>query len=320
MRGRRPGGDRRLRARAAAAAAGLVLGCAAPEPGPLPRVVGADPAGQDVATTAAAQVRFSAPVAPAGLLDGSRIVLAEAAELPAVLAAVESDAGARGLGIAARAVLDPGATAVTLRPEAPLRAYAAHALVVSTRIHAADGRPVLDPSGRRRTFVASFETGAADGPPPVPALTEVRADAGTPEAGGEYVEVANLGAGPLDLRGWRLGKRTSTGGLAWCSVEGAASEAIAPGGVGLLAGGAWDGRYAIPAGVPVLRCGATALAGGLANDRAPDLVLADPVGTVAATLGAAGAPRCAAALERISPGAPDAPESFVCTEGSPGWL
>jgi hypothetical protein len=304
---------------AAVVAVALALACAGPDPGPLPRILGAAPAGKEVPTTATARVRFSVPVDPAGL-EGGRIVLAEAGELSQVLAAVESDGGARGVGVAVRAALEDGGRTVALRPEAPLRGHLGHAIVVSSRLHAADGRAILDPAGRRRTFVVTFETGAAEGPPPVPVLTEVRADAEAPEAGGEYVEVTNLGAGTLDLRGWSLGKRTATAALAWCTVEGAAADAVAPGGVALLAGGAWDGRYALPAGVPVLRCGATALAGGLANDRAPDLVLADPVGTVVATLGEGGAPRCPLAVERVTPGARDAPESFVCTEGSPGAL
>ncbi|HSN92940.1 MAG TPA: lamin tail domain-containing protein, partial [Anaeromyxobacteraceae bacterium] len=88
----------------------------------------------------------------------------------------------------------------------------------------------------------------------------------------------------------------------------------------LVAGGAWDGRYAVPSDVPVLSCGATALLGGIANDRAPDLLLADPGGTVRATLGAAGAPVCAAALERLDPAGPDAPENLACTAGTPGLL
>jgi hypothetical protein len=301
---------------AAALAAGLACGEA--DPGPLARVVGAAPAGKAVPTTAAARVRFSAPVDPAGLLDGSRVVLAEAGDLARVLAAVEGDAGAGGVGLPARAALDAGGTAVTLRPDAPLRAHLGHVLVVSSRLRAADGRPVLDPEGRRRPYVATFETGAAEGPPPVPALTEVRAVAAAPEAGGEYVEVANLGAGALDLRGWRVGKRSGSGALVWCTVEGALADAVPPGGVALVAGGAWDGRYPLPAGVPVLRCGASALAGGLADDRAPAIVLADPAGEIAATLGEGGGLRCPVAVERVTPDAADALENLVCTEGSPG--
>jgi hypothetical protein len=309
-----------VRARLAWALAALALACAGADPDPLPRIVAATPTGKDVPTAAAARLRFSAPVDPAGLLDGSRLVLAEAGDLARVLAAIEDEAGAGGVGLPARAVLDAGGTAVTLRPDAPLRAHLGHVLVASTRIRAADGRPVVDPEGRRRTFVATFETGAAEGRPPLPVLTEVRAIAEPPEAGGEYVELANLGAGSLDLRGWRLGKRTGTGARAWCTVEGRPADAVAPGGVALVAGGAWDGRYALPAGVPVLRCGASALAGGLADDRAPAIALADPAGEVVATLGEGGAPRCPAAMERIAPEAPDAEDNLVCTDGSPGYL
>jgi hypothetical protein len=305
-------------ARRAAAALAAALACGAPGPDPLPRIVGAAPAGAGVSTAAAAWVAFSAPVDPAGLLDGRRLVLAEAIALRDALRAVEGDGGAPPGFVPARAALADGGRRVVLRPEAPLRARTGHVLVLSSLVRAADGRAVLDPEGRRRPFVAPFETGAPEGPPAAPVLTEVRADAATPEAGGEYVEVANLGEGPLDLRGWRLGKRTAAGALAWCTVAAPADAAVPPGGVALLAGGAWDGRYPLPAGVPVLACGAAALLGGIANDRPPDLLLADPAGAAAATLGARGAPPCAAALERRDPAGPDEPWNLACTEGSPG--
>lgn len=296
-------------------AAGLAA-CGPAEPGPLPRIAGATPSGEGLPTTVAPEVRFTAPVDAAALEGGGRIVLVEAPDLARALGVIESEEGAAGAGLLVRAVATDGGHAVALRPLAPLRAWLGHAVVVSSRLRAADGRTFLDPAGRRRTFVATFATGAAEGPPPLPALTEVRADAETPEAGGEYVEVVNLGEGLLDLRGWRLGKVIASG-LSWCAIAGAA-DAIGQGGVALLAGGAWDGRYAVPAGVPVLGCGATALAGGLANDRAPGLVLADPVGQVRATLGAAGAPRCPVALEKVDPRGPDAPANLACTAGSPG--
>lgn len=299
-------------------AALAAAGCGAPDPEPFPRVLGASPEGRGVPTTAAAELRVSAPVDPAGLLDGRRLVLAEAAALRDVLAAVESDEGAAGAGVAVHAALADGGRRVVLRPVAPLRARTAHALVLSSRALAADGRPILDPDGRRRSFVASFETGAPEGPPPLPVLTEVRADAATPEAGGEYVEVANLGPGQLDLGGWRLGKRTATGALAWCTVSAPAAAALAQRGVALLVGGAWDGRHPLPAGVPALACGGSALLGGLANDRAPALVLADPLGEVQATLGARGSRLCPRALERLDPSGPDEAWNLGCTEGTPG--
>jgi hypothetical protein len=303
-----------------AAALALALACGLPEPEPLPRVVEASPRGSGVAVDAAAFLRFSAPVSAEGLVDGRRLVLVESGALRAAIALVESDAGAAGAGVAVDAALDEGGRRVLLRPRAPLRALAGHALVLSSRARAADGRPVLDPDGRQRTFVASFETGAAPGPPPAPALTEVRADAATPEAGGEYVEVANLGAGTLDLAGWRLAKRTATGGLSSCAIVPPAGGVVPPGGVAIVAGGAYDGRYPIPAGVPVHACGATALLGGLANDRAPEILLADPLGAPAATIGAAGAPPCAEALEKIDPAGADEPANLACTEGTPGAL
>ncbi len=177
---------------------------------------------------------------------------------------------------------------------------------------------MLDPEGRRRTFVAGFETGAPDGPAPALALTEVRADAATPEAGGEYVEVVNLGTSALDLGGWRLGKRTAAGALSSCAILPPPGTVLAQGALALVAGGAYDGRYALPPGVPVLACGSSALLGGIANDRAPDLVLADPGGNVVATLGAAGGPICPAAVEKIDPFGEDEEWNLVCTDGTPG--
>jgi hypothetical protein len=312
-------------ARAARGAAAILalLACGVPPPERLPRVVGATPQGEGVSTLVAVELRFEVPVDPDGLLDGTRLVLVGSDALRAAIAAVESDAGAGALAgaVAAVATLEGGGTRIVLRPRAPLRGFTGYDLVLSSRVRAADGRAMLDPEGRRHTFVSSFSTGAPEGPPPVPALTEVLADAATPEAGGEYVEVANLGEAPLDLAGWRLAKRTATGAISSCAIAvPPGAPPLAPGAVVLLAGGAWDGRYALPAGVPVLACGSTALLGGIANDRAPDLLLADPGGTTRATLGAGGAPICPAALETVDPAGPDAPENLVCTEGSPGFL
>jgi hypothetical protein len=301
---------------------GAALACGMPAPEPLPRILGAAPEGEGVSTGASAEIRFGAPVDPAGLTDGRLLVLAPAEVLRAAMAAVESDAGAAGLAGAVpvyAAVEDRGGR-VVLRPLASLRAYTGYALVLSSRVHAADGRPMLDPEGRRRTFVASFGTGAPEGPPPEVEIAEVLANADTPEAGGEYVEILNQGCSPLDLGGWRLAKRTATGALSSCSISAAQGSVVAPAGLALVAGGAWDGRYPVPADVPILACGATALLGGIANDRAPELLLADPGGNVLATFGAAGAPICARAAEKIDPAGADEPGNLACTEGSPGVL
>ncbi len=297
------------------------LACGLPDPVPLPRIVGASPEGGGVATTTAAEIRFSDPVDPQGLLDGGRLVLVPAASLAEAVAAVESAAGAVALAssVRASAALVDGGRRVVLVPGAPLRAFTAHALVLWSGTRAADGRPVLDPDGRRRTFVVRFETGAPQGPPPVPVVTEVRADAATPEAGGEYVEVANLGEGALDLEGWTLAKRTSSGALSSCTISAPDGE-VPPGGVALVVGGAYDGRYALPTSVSLARCGTTALLGGLANDRAPEIRLSNPLGDLASTFGAAGGPICPAAAERIDPAGLDEPANIACTSGSPGAL
>ncbi|HEX9306153.1 MAG TPA: lamin tail domain-containing protein, partial [Anaeromyxobacter sp.] len=82
----------RGRVTALALALDLAGACGLPDPAPLPRIVGAAPEGSAVPVTTAAEVWFSAPVDPEGLLDGRRLVLAEAAALREALAAVDADA------------------------------------------------------------------------------------------------------------------------------------------------------------------------------------------------------------------------------------
>jgi hypothetical protein len=163
---------------------------------------------------------------------------------------------------------------------------------------------------------------AALPPRPSPVVTEVLADADAPEEGGEYVEVANLGTGDLDLAGYALAKRTAGGKVVRCTIAAAASTArVAPGAHALVVGGAYDGRYALPAGAVVYRCGGTALDGGLANDRPVALTLEEPGGTVVSTAGILeAAERCTAgALERVHPAGPDAASNWACPGGrSPG--
>jgi len=151
-------------------------------------------------------------------------------------------------------------------------------------------------------------------PSPAPAMTEVLADADAPEAGGEYVELANLGTGDADLAGYTLAKRTASGSFTRCQLVSFAGGPVKPGDHALLVGGAYDGRYPLLDGTPVYHCGATTLAGGLANDRPVALALEDPLGRVVSTVGITEpAPRCPqGSLERIHPAGPDAASNFAC--------
>ncbi len=155
-------------------------------------------------------------------------------------------------------------------------------------------------------------------PTPRPVLAEALADAAAPEGGGEYVEVANVGTGDADLAGWWLAKRTASGSWARCQLG--PSGPLPPGGHALVVGGAWDGRYTLPAGVVLHRCGTSALLGGLANDRPPELALEDPTGLVVSTFGIAEpALRCTGrSVERIHPLGPDATANFACAPSIPG--
>jgi len=303
---------------AAALCAAAAAACGPAEPDPHVRLAAWSPAGAGAPLDAVASLQFTGPLDAAEALGGRRVALARGADARSVAAAVASEAGlAEGApALPCQATLEDGGRRLVLRPLAPLAAGAVHAVVVGP-LRDPSGRPVLDPDGRRKTFLATFETVAAPpGPPPRPVLVEALADAATPEAGGEYVEVANLGEGPLDLEGWRLAKRTASGAWTTCTATLAAGGPVAPGGVGLLAGGGWDGRYAAAAQAPRWTCGAGALAGGLANDRALELRLLDPAGQLRSSLGEGGlAPRCAGAVVRADPEAPDAAAAWACEDG-----
>jgi hypothetical protein len=152
-----------------------------------------------------------------------------------------------------------------------------------------------------------------------PVVTEVLADAATPQAGGEFVEIANMGSGEADLTGWKLAKRSGSGAVSRCTLE-PKGGAIPPGSHGLVVGGGWDGRYPLPAGLPLFQCGATSLAGGLADDRAPAIALESPAGAVVSGFGwAAPSLRCTGrSVERILPEGEDATSNFTCAGAAPG--
>lgn len=310
-------GGRRARAlRRALGTAALLLGAACgmpPVPEPAPKVVRVEPGGAGVPVSlAAVRVAFSSPVSPEGLADGRFLVLVPAASERAALAAVESEDGAAGLVGAAPGwigLADGGRTAV-LHLTAPLHALVPYAVVVGSHVQAVDGRPVLDAAGRRKPTVARFETGPAAGPPARPVLAELRIDAETPEAGGEYVVLQNRGWGSLDLFGHRLEKRSASGAVTGCALG---EGLVAPGALALLTGGVYDGRYLLPPGTIVVACGGGSLLGGLANDRFPALQLRDPQGAILSTAGAAGGPVCAIALRRELDG-PDEPWNWACVE------
>lgn len=181
-------------------------------------------------------------------------------------------------------------------------------------------RLVTEDLAGHRGAEAGWREVSALPPRPVPAVTEVLADADSPEQAGEYVEVANLGTGDLVLTGLALAKHGPSGRVVRCTIAAAPGGVVPPGGHALVVGGAYDGRYATTR-VPVYACGAAALLGGLPNDRPVQLALEGPAGEVLSTAGLAeAAPRCAAgALERIHPGGPDAASNWACPGGrTPG--
>jgi hypothetical protein len=296
-----------------------ISGCGPVAPEPHTRLSGWSPQGGGAALDARVSADFTAPIAGSGLAEGHHVALTRAIDARAALKALEAGEPPGLLAVACEVALLDGGRRLTLTPRRPLPAGSAFALLVASTLRDAEGRPVLDPEGHQRSWLGTFSTVA--GPPPRPVLTEVRAVASTPQAGGEYVELLNLGDGPLDLSGWRLEKRTASGQLTGCTVA-AAAEPLQPGGYALLTSGAWDDRYPVPSVTVRFACGTATLAGGLADDRPPELRLLDWTGALTATFGEGGtAPRCPAAVERVDAEGGDTAGNFACAEaeGTPGW-
>lgn len=293
-------------------------------PEPHTRIAAVSPEGTVAAGPVTVELTFTAPVSAEGIVDGRRVALCRAADAAAVAAAASGVGLAPGAPVlAARIELLPGGDRVRLVPERSLWPMGAWAVVVGVGLRDAEGREVLDPAGRKRALRHEFQTGDLDlaSLPPL-ALTEALARAASPEAGGEYTEVANLGTVPVDLAGFRLAKRSASGTAVRCTVEPGSGGPLPAGGRALVAGGDWDGRYPLPAGTPVYRCGATALLGGLADDRPVALALESPGGSLLAGLGwSAPAPLCASGpLALVDPAGPDAAANLGCPGSpSPGY-
>ena len=155
-----------------ATGAALLAACGPGPPESMPRVVGAWPTGAAVCPDdVVAAVEFSEAVDPAGVADGRFLALAREADVRAVTAAAEAPGGI-GAGVpavAAAVALVAGGRRAELRPDSPLDPWSGYALVVASQIRSADGRQVLDPTGRRRPFVSPFRTGPRpDRTPPEP--------------------------------------------------------------------------------------------------------------------------------------------------------
>lgn len=159
-------------------------------------------------------------------------------------------------------------------------------------------------------------------PHPRPVVTEVLAAAASPESGGEFIEIANLGSGGVDLVGWTLAKTSRAGTVRSCALEALRGGPLEAGAVALAVGGAWDDRYPLPAGVPLYQCGGGALLGGLSDSEAPSLSLEDPEGHAVSTLGAAGGALCdkGQSLARRDPSSPDEAAQLACDVPTPGAI
>ena len=300
---------------AVATGVALASGCE-PLPEPFPRIVEASPSGTVSATGLRVEFVATEPLDRADVLGGARIALCNAEDLREVKRLAESGGPLPAERIiASRVDLEEGGRRAVIVPAEPLVPGFAYAAILAHGLRAADGRIVLDPEGRPRSVVVEFIASAELDRPVRAEITKVLADADAPEAGGEYVEIANLDPEPLDLAGFRLAKRGPTGAFTRCTILRREGVAILGGSRGVVVGGAYDGRYNIPPGGAIYECGASAVAGGLANDRPPALLLEAPSGATVSSIGVASlAPRCAeGALVRLDAAGLDVAENLACS-------
>jgi hypothetical protein len=299
-------------------AAALLLACE-PLPQPFPRIVSASPTGTVPARDLRVEFTSTEALLAADVLGGARVALCLADDLREVKRLAEAgEPQPPGSAVEVHAELEDEGRRVVLRPRVPLVPGFEYAAVLAHGVRSADGRIVLDAEGRPRSVVVEFTVSPDVGPGVRAELAKVLADADAPEAGGEYLEVVNLGDAPLDLAGFRIAKRAASGSYSRCTIARRSGGPVSPGERGVVAGGAYDGRYALPATAPLYECGASAVAGGLANDRPPALLLEAPDGATLSSIGvAAPAPRCgAAALVRVDEAGPDAGENLACSDAA----
>lgn len=299
-----------------AVVAGVLASGCEPLPQPLPRVVGAAPTGTVAARGLEIEFTASEPLSADDVLGGRRLALCLAEDLREVKRLAEAgEPLPADRVVAARTELQDGGRRAVLAPESPLVPGSSYAAVLAHGVRSADGRLVLDLEGRGRSVVVEFTISTELAGPVRAEIVKVLADAESPEAGGEYVEVANLGAEPLDLAGFRLAKRGPSGAFTRCTIARRSGGAIPAGSTGVVVGGAYDGRYQLALERSVLQCGGSAVAGGLANDRAPALILEAPDGDAVSSIGVATpAPRCdAGALVRLDAAGADVAENLACS-------
>ena len=248
------GGPRVALRLAVALGAGLAAlpGCGPPAPEPHTRIAGWTPSGPGADREPLVTVDFTAPIAADGLAEGRLVALTRAADARAVARALEAGQPPGPPALAADVALTGDGRRIELRPRARLSGGTAYAVVVAPTLRDAEGRPVLDPEGHRRTFVGTFIT--VPGPPPRPVLTEARATRRPRRRAASTSSCSTSAREPLDLAGWRLEKRTAR--ARWPAARWRPPpSALAPGAFGLLTGGAWDGRYPVPAGTVRFTCG-----------------------------------------------------------------
>jgi hypothetical protein len=275
-----------------------------------PWVVEFWPQGDTVPLETDVVVTFSEPVTPAAALDGLVVLVEEEALDEGFLEDLDDPPltkKRKAALVGVEALLAGDGELVRLAPAGPLRAGLGYWVLVSAAVTDRAANPlvaelVLDDRGRvispRGHATHFFRVGGdgpdggptdagdgpgADGPVPEAArvvASEVLANAIGEESAGEYLELASLEAGPVELAGLRLDDEGGAGegeALEACAEGGPSS--LPAGGVALVVGRAFVPPAELPAGTPLLCTPRDSLTPrGLRNTGSEVLVLRDALG------------------------------------------
>ena len=150
--------------------------------------------------------------------------------------------------------------------------------------------------------------GAPPDPPPVAdaaiVITEVMANP-LDEDTGEYIELYNAGADPVNLAGFEITDGDATDTLA--AFEGG-QTALAPGAYAMVVNGDYAGQYPLPPGATIVRVDDSRIGNGLATTDPVHLLVA---GALVSGFSFPSNPGNGRSIERVAVDAPDAAESWV---------
>ncbi len=312
-------------------AAGSLVGCVEMAPPGLdaepPAIVEMHPTGEGVELEPVIDLKFTEPVV-LGEHDGLVVLLPSELLTAQILADLDkpplSDKHA-GRCVPSIVEISGDGKTVSLRPAERLAPGTWYAVAVSAAVCDRAGnclvdRPGLDdagrPSGVAGHWVGEFRTKDFG-----PRITEIMINPAGPESAGEYVELVNYSAEPVDLSGWAFDDSSGTRPsetLGPCTRGG--RTVVEPEAVALLVGRGFEPPEGLGEDV-VLLCGTGDAIGdrGLRNSGGEVLRLLDPGGAIVDSYGGwfDMSEHEGCSVERIDPYEPDGQDNWYVSDGDP---